>query len=91
MKNKKAKAFTLGFRSGEQYERERILDLLRPHLKVCNYKAVMEEDCDVCHWVKTTIKQINGKLGVAKQLHPSTKREGLQHISDILDNLFEGH
>lgn len=44
--------------SGILQERQRVIKLIEPHLEVCNYKAVTEEDCDVCHWVKTTIKQI---------------------------------
>ncbi len=46
-------------RQGEHRERQRILELIAPHPEVCNYSAVTDNDCDVCHWVLTTIEQIN--------------------------------
>jgi hypothetical protein len=49
---------TVHYQYGVEDERRRILGLIKPHLKVCNYKAVNEEECDVCHWVEDTIDQI---------------------------------
>lgn len=43
-----------------QKERNRIADGLLEHNKVCNYKAVTEEDCDVCHYLSDAAKLIRG-------------------------------
>lgn len=43
---------------GALQERHRIVDLIAPHIQVCNYKAVNGDDCDVCVWAKDTIKLI---------------------------------
>jgi hypothetical protein len=56
----------LAFETGAIAERQRIINLIQPHLAVCNYKAVTEEDCDVCHWVKQTIKDINNTATIPK-------------------------
>jgi len=41
-----------------QKERNRIADGLLEHNKVCNYKAVTEEECDVCHYLSQAAKLI---------------------------------
>ena len=48
-----------GVKWGTKLERKRINAILQPHLDKCNYKAVNEEDCDVCHWAEQTLKEIN--------------------------------
>lgn len=42
-------------------ERKRILSFLEPHLEKCNFKAVTEEDCDVCSWIADTVDKINNE------------------------------
>lgn len=37
-----------------------VIDKIKPHLEVCNFKAVHGEDCDVCAWVGHTILMIEG-------------------------------
>jgi hypothetical protein len=54
-----AKGSVEAFNLGLQVERERITAILRGHITVCNYKAVNEEECDVCVWADSTIAQIN--------------------------------
>lgn len=54
-----AKGSVEAFNLGLQVERERITAILRGHITVCNYKAVNEEECDVCAWADSTIAQIN--------------------------------
>ena len=39
-----------------QKERDRIADNLLKHNEVCNFKAVTEEDCDVCSYLKMAAK-----------------------------------
>jgi hypothetical protein len=46
--------------TGRLMEQARILNLMTPHLKVCNYEAVNEEACDVCFWLMDLTKQIIG-------------------------------
>ena len=41
-----------------QEERNRIADNLLAHNRVCNYKAVTEEDCDVCHYLNDAAKLV---------------------------------
>jgi len=56
-----AKGSVEAFNLGLQVERERITAILRGHITVCNYKAVNEEECDVCDWADSTIAIVNGK------------------------------
>jgi hypothetical protein len=37
-----------------------VIDKIKPHLEVCNYKAVNDQECDVCAWVGHTIMTIEG-------------------------------
>lgn len=48
------------YEEGVQYERKRLLGLVEPHLALCNYKAVHEEECDVCYWVESLVDEILG-------------------------------
>lgn len=43
---------------GVEDERKRLLGLIEPHLEVCNYTAVYEEECDVCYWVESLVDEI---------------------------------
>lgn len=40
------------------HERDRVASVLESHLKVCNYEAVTDEGCDVCHWATETIRSM---------------------------------
>lgn len=55
-------AYLRGHDAGCVNERARIIALLDEslgeHLRVCNYKAVTEEECDVCAWAKDTLELV---------------------------------
>jgi hypothetical protein len=74
------------FSMGRDIERERILLLIEPHLAVCNYKAVEEQDCDVCHWVETTVAAIKGSTLPKTESEPKQKHDMFE-IQEQLDNL----
>jgi hypothetical protein len=55
-------AFTRGtieaYNAGRQLERDRMTEVVRGHVAVCNYKAVTDEDCDVCFWANSVIAEM---------------------------------
>jgi hypothetical protein len=39
-------------------ERAKLVRFLLGHIKVCNYAAVNEEECDVCSWAADTATKV---------------------------------
>lgn len=50
------KSYDAGYQHGADDYEARLKAAIEPHLTVCNFRAVTAEDCDVCHWVRTTLE-----------------------------------
>ena len=48
------------FNLGVMIERDRLIGLIKPHIEVCNFEEVTSESCDVCYWVRETLKDVVG-------------------------------